>query len=189
MTSFRSAPSMNTYGWMGAHTDAPPPPLALFLWISLINTWTTSSWKYYFLHYDTCWVLKTSFSQGVLIYWGHQPESQELAQTMRVIFSMGFLSKIAEMRIYLVIHRCDLCHLSSWNALRHGQTPANKYLAKANAGWRGVDRSVTLKPAHLCSTIWPHNEVWFTVLITGLCTKHRDVGVNFKRAVLCITGR
>lgn len=62
----------------------------------------------------------------------------------------------------------DLCHPAIGNALRRGQTHANKYLARANRDWHRDNRSVTVRPAgwasaHLCLRIRLHNETWFTV--------------------------
>lgn len=41
----------------------------------------------------------------------------------------------------------DLCHLTVWNVLRHGQTHADNYLAKDNRDWRRDNRPVTWRPA------------------------------------------
>lgn len=93
------------------HRCSPPHPsfsLALFLWMSLMNTLTRNSWQYYFLCYDICWLLKNSFSSG-------RPDVLRAPTKIPGagidheghLIPKGFLSKIATVRICLMIHRCD----------------------------------------------------------------------------------
>lgn len=113
ITSFRSAPSMNADAWMGTHRCSLTPTLT-----PILSGFVSLDIHYQYIdqkiidNITSCVVIPAGFWRlaSARVSWYIEGISQNPRSWHRpwgLSFPMGFLSKTAEMRISLVVHRCD----------------------------------------------------------------------------------